>query len=35
MLYSFSGGADGGAAISVLVADAAGNLYGTTRAEAT
>ncbi len=31
LLYSFSGGADGGAAISVLVADAAGNLYGTTQ----
>lgn len=29
-LYSFQGGADGGAPISTLAADAAGNLYGTT-----
>jgi len=29
-LYSFSGGADGGDALSSLVMDAAGNLYGTT-----
>lgn len=30
VLYSFQGGSDGGSPISTLVADAAGNLYGTT-----
>jgi uncharacterized repeat protein (TIGR03803 family) len=30
VLYSFKGGSDGGNPISTLVADAAGNLYGTT-----
>jgi uncharacterized repeat protein (TIGR03803 family) len=30
VLYSFTGGADGGAPFSALVEDAAGNLYGTT-----
>lgn len=30
VLYSFKGGSDGGSPISTLVADAAGNLYGTT-----
>lgn len=30
VLYSFMGGADGGFPVSILVADAAGNLYGTT-----
>ena len=30
MLYSFKGGTDGASPISSLVADAAGNLYGTT-----
>lgn len=32
VLYSFTGGADGGSPISSLVMDAAGNLYGTTSA---
>jgi uncharacterized repeat protein (TIGR03803 family) len=32
VLYSFTGGADGGSPISSLVSDAAGNLYGTTSA---
>jgi uncharacterized repeat protein (TIGR03803 family) len=31
VLYSFSGGSDGGGPDSVLVADPAGNLYGTTQ----
>ena len=31
LLYSFTGGSDGGDPSSVLLADAAGNLYGTTR----
>lgn len=30
LLYTFTGGADGGASLSSLVADVAGNLYGTT-----
>ena len=30
MLYSFKGGSDGSSPISNLVADSAGNLYGTT-----
>ena len=30
VLYNFSGGSDGGRPLSVLVADGAGNLYGTT-----
>jgi uncharacterized repeat protein (TIGR03803 family) len=32
LLYSFSGGPDGGGPDSVLLADASGNLYGTTQA---
>jgi uncharacterized repeat protein (TIGR03803 family) len=34
-LYSFKGNADGGAPISTLVSDSAGNLYGTTSAGGT
>jgi uncharacterized repeat protein (TIGR03803 family) len=32
VLYSFTGGADGGTPLSPLMMDAAGNLYGTTYA---
>ena len=30
LLYSFTGGADGGSPVSGVIRDAAGNLYGTT-----
>jgi uncharacterized repeat protein (TIGR03803 family) len=32
VLYNFTGGADGGVPLAGLIADAAGNLYGTTQA---